>query len=481
MLSLRDILDELAPTLDVEGAEGVSICRVDIDSRRVKRDSLFVALVGEHTDGHAYVADAFAAGASVALVACPVPGVSFVDTVRGVTSGLVAAPVALIVPDPLQALQALARARRNARPDVIVVAVTGSVGKTTTKEVIASVLAQRYATLKSTGNYNNEIGLPLTLMALEDRHECAVLEMGMYALGEIASLCQIAQPQVGVVTNVGPTHLERLGTIERIAQAKAELVQSLPGAAQGGVAILNGDDSRVRDMGTQTNARVVTFGLGANAVRATEVVSRGLDGVAFVAHVTGLGNFGIADATYPLEVGMLGRHAVMPALAGVAVGLVEGLSWEEIAQGLLDLGRGIRLLLKPARHGATILDDVYNASPMSTRAALDVLAELPGRHLAVLGDMLELGSYEKEGHQAVGRHCAGTLDLLITVGERARLIAEEAKAAGLPALPVYSVADNESAIDLLADFLQEGDLVLVKGSRSMAMEEIVHALETRVR
>ena len=300
----------------------------------------------------------------------------------------------------------------------------------------------------------------------------------MYALGEIASLCQVAQPQVGVVTNVGPTHLERLGTIERIAQAKAELVRSLPQASDGGIAILNGDDPRVRDMGAQTDAHVVTFGMGENAIRATDIVSRGLDGVAFVSHVTGLKGLGIEDAAYPLETRMLGHHTVLPALAGIAVGLVEGIGWEEIAQGLLDVGRGIRLLPKPALHGAMILDDVYNASPMSTRAALDVLAELPGRHVAVLGDMLELGAHEIEGHQAVGRYCAGILDLLITVGGRARLIAEGAKMAGLPVSAIHSVADNESATDLLLGFLQEGDTVLVKGSRGMAMEEIVDALGT---
>jgi len=480
VLSLRDVLNELVPTLDVvAGAEGVSIRRVCIDSRQAGADSLFVALEGEQTDGHLYVADAFAAGASVALVARAVPDVSLVDTVRGTISGPVAAPVALVVPDPLQALQALARSRRQARPDLVVVSITGSVGKTTTKDVIASVLAERYVTLKSAGNYNNEIGLPLTLMALEPKHERAVLEMGMYALGEIASLCHIARPQVGVVTNVGPTHLERLGTIERIAQAKAELVQSLPEAVVGGIAILNGDDSRVRGMEALTTARVVTFGMGENAVRATDVVSRGLDGVEFTAHVTGLEDLGVMDATCSLRVNMLGRHAVMSALAAVAVGLVDGLSWEEIAQGLLSLGQGVRLVPKPGIYGSTILDDVYNASPVSTGAALDLLAELPGRHLAVLGDMLELGVYEKEGHRAVGRRCADTLDLLVTVGERARFIAEGAREAGLRPLAVHAMADNKSAIELLSGLLQEGDVLLVKGSRGMTMETIVAALEER--
>jgi len=476
VLSLRDILDELAPTLDVEGAEGVSICRVDIDSRRVKRDSLFVALVGEHTDGHAYVADAFAAGASVALVACPVPGVSFVDTVRGVTSGLVAAPVALIVPDPLQALQALARARRNARPDVIVVAVTGSVGKTTSKEVIAAVVRQRFCTLKSRGNYNNEIGLPLTLLHLTPEHERVVLEMGMYDLGEIAHLAHIALPHIGVVTNVGPVHLERLGTIERIAQAKAELPQALPSAQDGGVAVLNIDDERVQAMAAQTKARVFTYGLTPEAdLWADRIESEGLKGIYFRFHFR-------LEAIYA-RMPLLGRHSVHTALSAASVGLVEELSWDEILSGLQDQSAQLRLVAVPGPAGSTLLDDTYNSSPASCFAAFNLLQEIEGRKIAVLGDMYELGQYEKEAHKLVGRRACEVVDLLVTVGPLGRLIGQEALEAGMAAEAVYMVDTNSQAIDLLRTLIapaSPGDKVLVKGSRGMEMEAIVAALQKGV-
>lgn len=256
VLTLAEVLADLAPSLVVEGADGVTLRDVCIDSRRAGAGFLFVALRGEHRDGHDYVAAAFEAGAAVALVERAVDAGSLIDTVHGRAPRILRAPVAVVVPDSLGALQRLARGRRLAHPDLRVVGVTGSVGKTTAKGAIASVLAQRYATLSSPGNYNNEIGLPLTLMGLKPEHERVVLEMGMYALGEIVLLCDIARPQIGVVTNVGPTHLERLGTLERIAQAKAELPQSLPAE---GVAILNGDDPRVRAMRESTKARVVTL------------------------------------------------------------------------------------------------------------------------------------------------------------------------------------------------------------------------------
>jgi len=475
VLTLAELLADLSSPLVVEGAERVPVRAVCIDSRQATRDSLFVALRGEHSDGHAYVLDAFKAGASLALVERPVEGVPLIDTAQGTKPATLTWPLAVVVSDSLSALQQLARARRLARPDLRVVGVTGSVGKTTAKEAIAAVLSQRYATLKSTGNYNNEIGLPLTLMALEPGHERAVLEMGMYALGEIAALCRIAAPQVGVVTNVGPTHLERLGTIERIAQAKAELIEALP--AQG-VAILNGDDSRVRGMSAKAKGRVVTFGLSDdNMLWADSIESLGLEGMHFVAHVAASAGLGTGADVRPIRLAALGRHAVMSALPAVAVGLLEGLSWEEIQQGLLAQGRGLRLLPKRGRRDILLLDDTYNASPASTLAALDVLDDLPGRHVAVLGDMLELGSYEVEGHQEVGRRCARVLAELVTVGERAKLIAESALEAGSPASGLHVTADSTAAIEVLSGLIREGDVLLIKGSRAMGMEAILRAFE----
>lgn len=479
MLTLAELFAGLGLPSAIEGAERVSLSRVCIDSRQAEPGSLFVALRGEHTDGHVYVSDAFRAGAQVALVERPMEGVPAVDTLRGTKPETLTLPLAVVVPDSLRALQEIARARRLARPELRVVGVTGSVGKTTAKEAIAAVLSQRYITLKSAGNYNNEIGLPLTLLALESEHERVVLEMGMYALGEIAALCRLALPQVGVVTNVGPTHLERLGTLERIAQAKAELVEALP--AQG-VAILNGDDPRVRAMSAQTKGRVVTFGLGDhNTLWAERIESLGLDGVRFVAHVAASAGWGSGAMTYPLRLMALGRHAVMSALPAIAVGLLEGLNWEEIQRGLLAQGQGLRLLPKRGKGGVLLLDDTYNASPVSTLAALDTLLDLPGRHLAALGDMLELGPYEEEGHREVGRRCARGLAELVTVGARARLIAESALEAGLSASAVHMVANSAEALEVLSGLLREGDVLLVKGSRAMGMEAIVSALEEQPR
>ncbi len=345
------------------------------------------------------------------------------------------------------------------------VGVTGSVGKTTTKELIASVLSRRFHTLKSEGNYNTEIGLPLTLLHLEPSHERAVLEMGMYALGDIAQLAAIARPHIGVVTNVGPVHLERLGTIERIAQAKSELPAALP---EDGVAILNGDDPRVRAMAEKTKARVFFYGLDESCdLWASHIESKGLEGIRFLFH------YG-SEAVHA-KVPLLGRHSVHTALAAAAVGLVEGESWGEIIDGLRNATQ-LRLMVVPGLRGSTILDDTYNASPASTIAALNLLEELEGRRIAVLGDMLELGTYEEEGHRKVGRRAMDVVALLVTVGKRARIIGQEALLCGMDRDRVFMTEDKEEAIAYLRQIVASGDIILVKGSRGMRMEEVVAAL-----
>jgi len=443
---------------------------VVIDSRRATPGSLFIALPGEHVDGHDYVADAFNRGAIAALVhrmpnvECWTLDATQVSTLESQVSTPL--PLCLKVADSLKGLQQLAAFWRT-RFTPRVVGITGSVGKSSTKELTWAVLRQRFNTLKSPGNLNNEIGLPLTLLRLDDSHQRVVLEMGMYALGEISELCAIARPHVGVVTNVGPTHLERLGTIERIAQAKAELVQALPAD---GVAVLNRDDPFVREMAHQTQARVFTYGLTPEAdLWASDIVSEGLEGIRFVLHYQ--------DEAIHAKVPLLGRHSVHTALRATAVGLIEGMTWHEIMTGLQDSAVQLRLVSVPGINGSTLLDDTYNASPASTIAALNLLDDLTGRKIAVLGDMAELGDYEEEGHRKVGCRAADTVNLLITVGPRARLMAEEARACGLPPEAVIEVETNDQAIAHLRQIVQPGDIVLVKGSRSMAMEEIVSALQ----
>jgi UDP-N-acetylmuramoyl-tripeptide--D-alanyl-D-alanine ligase len=352
---------------------------------------------------------------------------------------------------------------------VRVVGITGSVGKSTTKELIAEVLSQRFRTLKNIGNLNNEIGLPLTLLSLSEGHERAVLEMGFYVPGEIAFLCDLAMPQVGVVTNIGTVHAERAGSIEEIARGKAELVQALPPE---GTAILNYDDPLVREMANLTKARVLFYGLSPEAdLWADDVEGLGLDGIRFRLHYQG--------EIFHLRVPLIGRHSVQTTLRATAAGLVEGMSWDEIINGLRSGTTQLRLMAVRTENGALVLDDTYNASPDSMLAALNLLHELDGRKIGVLGDMLELGPYEWQGHEMVGIRTAEVVERLITIGERGRMIAAAACRAGLSAEVITELENTHQAIDLLNRELQAGDVVLIKGSRGMHMEQIVAALEYR--
>jgi UDP-N-acetylmuramoyl-tripeptide--D-alanyl-D-alanine ligase len=447
-----------------------------IDSRQVIPGSMFVALAGERVDGHDFIEQAFDRGAHLALVqkdfsvryptidlrsqAGQQPGM-FDLAVRPV-------PCCLLVDDSLAALQQIARFWRR-RLNLRVIGITGSVGKSTTKELVAEVLDQRFRTLKSPGNLNNEIGLPLTILGLSEGHERAVLEMGFYVPGEIAFLCEIALPQVGVITNVGTVHAERAGSQEAIAHGKSELVQALP-AAPAGVAILNYDDDWVRQMSGKTQARVFFYGLDPKAdLWADHVEGLGLEGIRFRLHYH-------HEALY-LKAPLIGRHSVHAALRAAAVGLVEGLTWQEIVDGLRSQHAQLRLVAVRTESGALILDDTYNASPESVMAALNLLDELGGRKVAVLGDMLELGPYERRGHEMVGVRAAEVADELITVGELGGTIADSARRSGMPGRRITSVPTIELAIDHLKSALKPDDVVLVKGSHGLRMDRIVMALE----
>lgn len=440
-----------------------------VDSRLAKEGTLFIALRGEKDDGHNYVGHAFEHGASAAIIDTVVDGVPLiVDTTQRPLippPDLVTPPVCLLVEDTLKALQDVAAHHRR-QFDVRVIGITGSIGKTTTKEAIHSVLSKSFPTLKSEENLNNEIGLPLTLLGLDETHAKVVLELGMYALGEIAQLAAMALPQVGVVTNVSQSHMERLGTLDRIAQAKAELVQALPPE---GTAILNGDDPRVKAMSGMTQAQVLYYGLSPHChLRASHIESRGLDGVRFRMHY--------GRETLHVKIPLLGRHSVHTALAAAAVGVTEGQPWGQIVAGLRDVAVQLRLIATPGMRGSTIIDDSYNAGPTSSLAALNLLAELEGRKIAVLGDMLELGSFEEEGHRKVGRRVAAVVDKLVTVGALGAMIGWEAIAIGMPKSDVLFAENNQQAIEVLQDLVAPGDLILVKGSRGMQMEEIVAEL-----
>jgi UDP-N-acetylmuramoyl-tripeptide--D-alanyl-D-alanine ligase len=444
-----------------------------VDSRRVRPGALFVAFKGEHADGHDYVSDALSRGAVAAVVERDVEtgdvtlDLTDPDIESRIRTLEAQIPLVIKTADTLQALQRAAAFWRR-QHSVRVIGITGSVGKTTTKELSAAVLARRYVTLKSEASYNNEIGLPLTLMHLTHKHERVVLEMGMYDVGEIADLARIAQPHVGVVTIIGPVHLERAGTIERIVRAKTELIEALPPAPEG-VAILNCDDELVCGMAEDTRARVFYYGLSPGAdLWADNIEGLGLEGIRFQLHY--------GDETLHVKIPLLGRHSVHTALRAAAVGLVEGLTWQEIIEGLRGPSAQLRLVAVPGPKGAIILDDTYNASPASTIAALNLLEELDGRKIAVLGDMLELGNYEQEGHEKVGMRALDVADVIIAVGRRGRIIGETALRWGMPANRVHIVEENAAVITLLEHMVTSDDVILVKGSRQMRMEEIVNAL-----
>jgi UDP-N-acetylmuramoyl-tripeptide--D-alanyl-D-alanine ligase len=425
-----------------------------VDSRLVAPGELFVALPGEHTDGHAFVADAIARGAAAVIVTRPVPDPAALGDVTVVR-----------VADALAALGAVAAGwRRRFRP--LVVGVTGSIAKTSTKEAVAAVLASRFRTLRNEGNQNNEVGLPLTLLRLGPEHDAAVLEMGMYVGGEIAELARIAQPRIGLVTAVQPVHLSRIGSLEAIEQAKGELLEALP---PDGTAILNADDPIVRRMGARSVARSVSYGFADDAdLRAEAVESAGLDGMRFTLRVDG--------ARRPIVIPTLGRLSVHNALAGAAVGRAAGLTLDEIAAGLA-AGWSAPHRVQVVRLGAvTLIDDTYNASPRSVVAALDLLTGLPGRRGAVLGEMLELGEASDEGHWLVGEAAARTVDWLVVVGAGARAIADGAAAAGLDEADIVRVPDVEAALAAIPPRMRDGDVVLVKASRGIALERVVDGL-----
>lgn len=466
MLHLGHILAALS-NYRARGSEP-ALSRVVVDSREAERGSLFVALKGERHDGHDFVADAFARGAVAALVERPiVTGTLTIDIASGAAEipENITPAVQIVVEDTVAAMHRAAAAWID-RADVRVIGITGSVGKTSTKELTHAVLAQRYRTFKSPGNRNSILGLPPALFDLRPADERAVLEMGMYVPGEIRQLCEITQPVVGVVTMIDPVHMERAGSLEAIVVAKRELVEALP---PDGVAVLNRDEPLVMGMAAHTEADVFTYGLDSRAdLWAGEIESMGLDGVRFTLHH--------GRTQMRVHVPLLGRHSVHTALRATAVGLVEGLQWEEILRGLQDEEAELRVITATGPHDTLLLDDTYNASPASVIAALNLLKDLEGRRIAVLGDMLELGEAEAESHRLVGRRACLVADILVTVGLRARLIAEAAREAGMNPEQVFSVREPDEATVIIESVLSEGDVILIKGSRGVKLDRVVSAL-----
>jgi UDP-N-acetylmuramoyl-tripeptide--D-alanyl-D-alanine ligase len=484
MLTLADILasfsDERVAGQLPPGFSKNQVHEVVIDSRLAMRGDVFVALPGERVDGHYFVGHALGRGAIAAIIHQDIPGENLPDAIwvdaRQASGAAFEAdihyiegmPLIIRVDNTLSALQHLAASwRAKFAPHLRVIGITGSVGKTTTKELTAQVLSIRHSVLKSEGNLNNEIGVPLTLLKLRAEHEYAVIEMGMYQLGEIALFASLAKPQVGVITMIAPVHLQRLGSMGNITSAKSELIQALP---EDGVAILNDDDERVRQMATVSKARVVTYGLTSRAdIWADEIESYGLVGISFTAHQ--------GAQAFPMRVPLLGRHSVHTALRAAAVARVEGMAWEEILEGFLTPSPQLRLSVAIGPYSSMILDDTYNSSEESCIAALNLLDEVNGGlHIAVLGDMLELGDAEEQAHRNVGCRAALVARDLVCVGQRAKWMVEEAVACGAAPEHVYQASDNSAALAVLREIVREKSVILVKGSRGMKMEEIVSGL-----
>jgi UDP-N-acetylmuramoyl-tripeptide--D-alanyl-D-alanine ligase len=426
-----------------------------IDSRMLGPGQLFFAVKGERLDGHDFVESALEKGAVAAIVRKDQLG-RYPRQTR-----------LLAVEDTLIALQSLATAVRKlwGRP---LIAVTGSAGKTTTKEAIAHVLSARFRVLKSEGNFNNHFGLPLMLLKLEPEYDVAVIEMGMSHAGEIRVLAKIAQPEIGVVTNVAPVHLEFFDSLAGIARAKYELVESLPA---NGVAVLNADDEYVSQFGRDFKGRVVMYGTRATAdVRAENVQSKGMGGAEFdvvMASVRG-------HATLPL----VGEHNVLNALAAVAVGLERGLKPAEAVGALATLAPADKRGQVLKVGNITVINDCYNSNPKALEAMVDALAAMAAkRRIVVAGEMLELGPAGEEMHRQAGQHIAEKrIDVLVGVRGLAQMMVEGARKAGTPA---EFVATAEEAGEWLAREARDGDVVLLKASRGVKLEKALEVLKAR--
>jgi UDP-N-acetylmuramoyl-tripeptide--D-alanyl-D-alanine ligase len=460
-LSLQKIIDFSAAEL-LQGEINLIIEEIVIDSREVNNNSLFIAIIGENQDGHQYLEDAVKNGAAALIVDRDIESDFITDADISI----------LKVDNTTKALQDIAHNYRMSFDDLKVIAVTGSAGKTTTKDLVYSVLSQKYNCLKTEGNYNNHIGLPLTLLRLTAEIEFAVVEMGMSALAEIDLLAKIAVPDLGVVTNVAAAHLKQLGSLENIAKAKKELIDNL---SNSDTAVLNYDNLYTKKMGKDSSAEVLYFGFesGADIQALSYNYSPDKELVSF--------NLLYKNKKYNFEFNRAGKHNIYNAMVAILIAFKYNLSTSLIQAGLLKTKfSSLRMEFIELNNGAKIINDSYNANPLAVKAALDVLAEKKGtRKIAVLASMLELGKSSAEKHQKIGEYAAKKpLDILITVGKEAEEIAVGA-ASKMQTEKIVKLADNEACINFLLNEIKSGDLVLVKGSRANKLEEIVKELRIK--
>ena len=453
-LTLGEILTAVNGTLLGEfGDLSVTVDRVETDSRTVHPGSLFVPLVGERFDGHAYINSALEAGAAGCFTAREresyLPGKFYIK-----------------VTSPLRALRDLAGYYREKFP-IPLIGITGSVGKTTTKDMVAAVLGMKYNVLKTEGNMNSREGMPLTLLRLNSSHEIAVIEMGMSQAGEIDYLSEIAKPDVAVITNVGDAHIENLGSRENILKAKCEIFNHLK---PGGMAVLNADDELLSALKGTLPFETVLYGSSRQAEYRAKDISTGQSSICCTA-VTPQGE-------YEMEIPALGQHMIYPAMTAAAVGARFGLTGEQIAEGILQF-EPTKMRMNVLRRGQniTILNDTYNANPQSMRAAIGVLGDSKSAlKMAVLGDMFELGSLAPALHSGVGEYLGKAgIHCLVAVGELSEHMAAAARSAGVPM--VFHCPDKGAAIPVLKEHVKPDSTILVKASRGMAMEELVDYLK----
>lgn len=467
-LSIETMLSVTGGRL-LAGPESTMVNGLTIDSRTVEPGSVFVAFVGENADGHGHITSALQSGARSVIVTRED------EEVRSAFTAAARTEAALVLVDDAQAaVEALASWHRE-RLQCPVIGVTGSTGKTTTKDFLRSVLTTQLRVVATAENRNNELGVPLTLFEAGVETEALIVEMAMRGAGQIAHLCEIARPTAGLVTNVGVSHVELLGSEAAIASAKGELVRAIPAS---GRVFLNGDDGWTDVLAASAEAAVIRYGLGATAdVRGTDV-RIAEDG-------TPTFTLSVDDERADVRLPVHGRHNVYNALAAAAVGAYMQLGIEDIVRGLESATFSKwRMESFVSASGLTVINDAYNANPTSMRAAVSALADVPtrGKRIAVLGDMAELGSLAELAHFQLGSEIAETgIDVLITVGERGRRIAEGARAAGMADDAVRPCASAAEASGVLDDVAESGDTVLVKASRVMGLETVVEGLiEPRV-
>lgn len=451
-------LQHLAKLIGIgyRGNSGIFAQRVTIDSRQVKKGDLFFALKGENVDGHQFIEQAFKKGA-VGAVVSDFKKISYYKD-----------KAFLLSPDPVKTLQDLAKLiRQNFFGKVV--AITGSTGKTSTKDLLFSVLKQKNCVLKSRGNFNNELGLPLTICALDNSHETLILEMGMRGLNQIDFLCKIAQPNLGIITNIGNTHAELLGSREKIAQAKAELLKFIP--PEGFVFLPQQDQSLLEPYLKDCKGQVYWFGTdGQCDIKLKDIISTDEKGSRF--------KVGFNNQVEEFYLPIPGMYNILNSLPVIGLSYLLGIEGSLIKKGLAEVQlTSQRMEIMHTKEGVKLLNDTYNANPASMEAAINFLASYKNkRKIAVLGDMLELGKYEIESHKDIGAHAfSKEINFLIVVGKRGKIIGEGALETGMDKKKIFFAKDNNEVIKFLEQYLQNEDVVLVKGSRGMKMEEIVEA------